>query len=259
VAKRKRAEREEADKKTMQNMTQAELEETIKSKLRKEDNQTDIVCNFFLDALEKRLYGYRWKCPNGPKCIYRHALPPGWRLKDPTMSEEPMVRESLEETLENMRKKFLNRLDLTPVTAETFAAWKVKRKKEDEEAALKKINDAKEATISKKKMTKAERQLSGRKLFEMFSFDDGDVTGQAFVKVSPQLPKTEENMEFDESLFVEDEVESLFVEDEAVEEKTISSQQQTEPKVVSSQQSTEKPSENDNGLEFDESLFMDDI
>lgn len=36
------------------------------------------VCKYFLDALEKRLYGWFWVCPNGgDKCQYRHALPPG--------------------------------------------------------------------------------------------------------------------------------------------------------------------------------------
>lgn len=39
------------------------------------------VCKFFLEAVEKGLYGWFWNCPNGPKCIYRHALPPGFVLK----------------------------------------------------------------------------------------------------------------------------------------------------------------------------------
>lgn len=39
------------------------------------------VCKYFLEAVEKGLYGWFWSCPNGPKCIYRHALPPGFVLK----------------------------------------------------------------------------------------------------------------------------------------------------------------------------------
>lgn len=44
-------------------------------------NKTKIICKHFLDAVEKRVYGWFWKCPNGESCIYRHALPPGYILK----------------------------------------------------------------------------------------------------------------------------------------------------------------------------------
>lgn len=44
-------------------------------------NRTEIVCKFFLEAVEKRLYGWFWQCPNGKECKYRHALPPGYVLK----------------------------------------------------------------------------------------------------------------------------------------------------------------------------------
>ncbi|RRT64243.1 hypothetical protein B296_00041980, partial [Ensete ventricosum] len=37
------------------------------------------VCKYFLDAVEKKQYGWFWVCPNGGKdCHYRHALPPGY-------------------------------------------------------------------------------------------------------------------------------------------------------------------------------------
>jgi len=40
------------------------------------------VCKHFLQAIEKGLYGWFWTCPNGgDKCIYRHALPPGFVFK----------------------------------------------------------------------------------------------------------------------------------------------------------------------------------
>lgn len=39
------------------------------------------VCKHFLAAVDKNLYGWFWNCPNGNKCIYRHALPPGFVLK----------------------------------------------------------------------------------------------------------------------------------------------------------------------------------
>jgi hypothetical protein len=41
------------------------------------NNPTTIICKFFLEAVEKRQYGWFWKCPNGQDCKYRHALPPG--------------------------------------------------------------------------------------------------------------------------------------------------------------------------------------
>ena len=34
-----------------------------------------------MDAVEKSKYGWFWECPNGEKCIYRHALPQGYVLK----------------------------------------------------------------------------------------------------------------------------------------------------------------------------------
>lgn len=42
---------------------------------------TAIICKFFLEAVEKKLYGWFWKCPNGGECKYRHALPQGYMLK----------------------------------------------------------------------------------------------------------------------------------------------------------------------------------
>ncbi|MCP9260977.1 Zinc finger CCCH domain-containing protein 15 [Dirofilaria immitis] len=42
---------------------------------RKKPNQTDIVCKYFLEAVESSKYGWFWECPNGDGCIYRHALP----------------------------------------------------------------------------------------------------------------------------------------------------------------------------------------
>lgn len=236
--KKKAAAKEAALKKTMDDMTQMELEDTIRRKMRARDNQTDIVCNYFLDALERRIYGMRWKCPNGVECKYRHALPKGWKLKS-NEKKESIVRESLEETLENMRKEFLHRTDLTPVTAETFAAWKIKRSNEDAEEAQRKII---EATQKKKKLTKAQRQLSGRQLFEKFSYpNEGDVDVKSLEK---DLPQVDENMEFDESLFVDDEPEPATV-----------SHQQTE-KVQVAQKATKAEGED---MEFDESLFMEDF
>ena len=39
---------------------------------------TIITCRNFLDAVEDDKYGWRWECPNGSKCQYRHMLPEGY-------------------------------------------------------------------------------------------------------------------------------------------------------------------------------------
>ena len=64
---------------------------------------TEIVCKHFLDAIESGKYGWFWECPNGgDKCKYRHALPPGFVLKqtDKSSSKEDKQEISLEEFLE---------------------------------------------------------------------------------------------------------------------------------------------------------------
>ena len=44
--------------------------------------RTDITCQHFIEAVEKNLYGWLWACPNGEdKCVYTHALPPGYVLQ----------------------------------------------------------------------------------------------------------------------------------------------------------------------------------
>ena len=48
------------------------------------------VCKHFLQAIEKGLYGWFWECPSGDKCIYRHALPPGFVLKKHQKEQEEL-------------------------------------------------------------------------------------------------------------------------------------------------------------------------
>lgn len=62
------------------------------------------VCKHFLDAVEKKQYGWFWTCPNGGKdCHYRHALPPGYVLKSQmkALLEEEGEKLSIEEEIEN--------------------------------------------------------------------------------------------------------------------------------------------------------------
>ena len=65
------------------------------------------VCKYFLDAVEKKQYGWFWVCPNGGKnCHYRHALPPGYVLKSQmkALLEEESEKTPLEEEIENQVK-----------------------------------------------------------------------------------------------------------------------------------------------------------
>lgn len=62
------------------------------------------VCKYFLDAVEKKQYGWFWECPNGGKnCHYRHALPPGYVLKSQmkALLDEESEKISIEEEIEN--------------------------------------------------------------------------------------------------------------------------------------------------------------
>lgn len=62
------------------------------------------VCKYFLEAVEKKQYGWFWDCPNGGKdCHYRHALPPGYVLKSQmkALLEEESEKISIEEQIEN--------------------------------------------------------------------------------------------------------------------------------------------------------------
>ena len=88
---------------------------------------TDIVCKFFLDAIENGQYGWLWECENGSSCHYRHALPPGFVLKpkikpgerqDEDDDEKPDIGELIEE-----ERRKLNLTKCTPITLELFTKW----------------------------------------------------------------------------------------------------------------------------------------
>jgi hypothetical protein len=56
-----------------------------------------------LDAVEKSLYGWFWECPNGEKCIYRHALPQGYTLKRDKKKDDKKSELSLYDLIESER------------------------------------------------------------------------------------------------------------------------------------------------------------
>nr|VWP01284.1 Lon protease (EC (ATP-dependent protease La) [Ganoderma boninense] len=146
---------------TMENWDEEKLRTVVLSKGGNPRTTTDIVCKYFIQAIETEKYGWFWECPNGENCHYRHALPPGFVLKSQKKAMEDAEKAnaiSLEEFLEVERHKLGT--NLTPVTPETFAKWKRTRmdKKLAEEEALRKAKDEKHAAGKNSGM-------SGRDLF----------------------------------------------------------------------------------------------
>uniref|UniRef100_A0A0N5BXQ2 Zinc finger CCCH domain-containing protein 15 homolog n=1 Tax=Strongyloides papillosus TaxID=174720 RepID=A0A0N5BXQ2_STREA len=138
---------------TNENWDDVKLKEVAEKKHgekdRKRPNQTDIICKYFLDAVENNKYGWFWECQNGDSCIYRHALPEGYILKkDKKRLEELNKKEeiSLEELIEKERAN-LNTLSCTKVTLKTFIEWKkarlLEKKLKEQEEMKQKQKDAK--------------------------------------------------------------------------------------------------------------------
>nr|XP_043616488.1 zinc finger CCCH domain-containing protein 11-like [Erigeron canadensis] len=144
------------DEGTMEDWDQETLEKVVASK-GKEYNQnkpTDIVCKHFLEAVEKKQYGWFWVCPNGNKeCHYRHALPPGYVLKSQmkALLEEESNKLAIEDEIEDQRAKVKT---TTPMTTELFMEWK-KKKLAERDAGL---------AAQRAERAKNDR-MSGRELF----------------------------------------------------------------------------------------------
>ncbi|KAG0225723.1 hypothetical protein BGW42_004123 [Actinomortierella wolfii] len=187
---------EEKKNDTMDKWDQSKLESVVKSKAQKgNQTTTDIVCKYFLEAIENQKYGWFWECPNGGQsCKYRHALPPGFVLKTKAELRAEANKEviSIEEFLETERHKLGK--NLTPVTEESFAQWKKTRaeRAEAEEAAKRK---AKEAAYKAGKML----NFSGKELFdfnpEMAGAEDDVDDDNVFDFTSYQREEQEETQE----------------------------------------------------------------
>ncbi|XP_034111764.1 LOW QUALITY PROTEIN: zinc finger CCCH domain-containing protein 15 homolog [Drosophila nasuta] len=154
----------------MTNWDDAKLKEVVDKKHSAEKRRptTEIICKYFLEAVEKSKYGWFWECPNGEKCIYRHALPPGYVLKRDKKKEDKPTEISLVDLIEKERAALGP--NQTRVTLESFLAWK-KRKLQEKKAKLAAEEERKKSDFSKGKQF----GISGR---EMFSFnpdlvDDG--------------------------------------------------------------------------------------
>ncbi|XP_030559194.1 zinc finger CCCH domain-containing protein 15 homolog [Drosophila novamexicana] len=156
----------------MTNWDDAKLKEVVDKKHSGEKRRptTDIICKYFLEAVEKSKYGWFWECPNGEKCIYRHALPSGYVLKRDKKKEDKPTEISLVDLIEKERAALGP--NQTRVTLESFLAWK-KRKIQEKKEKLAADEERKKSDYSKGKQF----GISGR---EMFSFnpdlvDDGPI------------------------------------------------------------------------------------
>ncbi|XP_006037076.1 zinc finger CCCH domain-containing protein 15, partial [Alligator sinensis] len=154
---------EDLEKDTMDNWDEKKLEEVVNKKhgeAEKKKPKTQIVCKYFLDAIENNKYGWFWVCPGGgDNCMYRHALPPGFVLKKDKKKEEKQEEISLEDLIE--RERAALGPNVTKITLESFLAWK-KRKRQE------KIDKAEQDMERRKADFKAGKALviSGREVFE---------------------------------------------------------------------------------------------
>jgi len=172
-------EKEEED--NMDDWDEEKLAEVVNKKHGSErKNQTDIICKYFLDAVENNKYGWFWNCPvSGKDCMYKHALPPGFVLKkDKKKAEEKKGEEiSIEELVEQKRAELgANNKKLTPVSLQTFVAWKKRKLREKAESEKKEENE------KKKKMKQGMTiGMSGRDMFlydpKMLNDEEDDEEG----------------------------------------------------------------------------------
>ena len=125
---------------------QRKLEAVIKKKHGMEENtnnETNIICRHFLEAVEKKLYGWFWQCPDGKECKYKHKLPSGYVFAADIRAAELEAMKNIKTDQDILREK-LNELKVkgsgTPATLGVYLEWKkrkVSAKKAKEEEALK--------------------------------------------------------------------------------------------------------------------------
>ncbi|KII74276.1 Zinc finger CCCH domain-containing protein 15 [Thelohanellus kitauei] len=163
------------------------------------------VCKHFLEAVEKRLYGWFWICPNGgDKCQYRHALPAGYVLRRDKPQGTQLEEVSIEELIEKQRSELEG--DLIPVNEETFKIWKAQ-----------KINQKKEKLESEMNK-KREEMLSGNILSKVGVLFTPKITGRDCFVLDPTLINQDDE-EADYEILREENNEPVLKSDEVITEK----------------------------------------
>jgi hypothetical protein len=98
----------------------------------------------------------------GDKCIYKHALPPGYVLKSQKKAEDEEEKITLEQFIETARHQLPPSSELTQVTVESFAAWHKAKLKAEEDAEVKKKEIAKEKGTG----------ITGREFFQSGAYQE---------------------------------------------------------------------------------------
>eukprot|EP01094_Clydonella_sp_ATCC50884_P009905 TRINITY_DN1942_c0_g1_i1.p1 TRINITY_DN1942_c0_g1~~TRINITY_DN1942_c0_g1_i1.p1 ORF type:complete len:390 (-),score=161.04 TRINITY_DN1942_c0_g1_i1:328-1446(-) len=165
---------------TMEDWDQETLESVI-SKKHGDQPVTDIICRFFLKAIEEKKYGWFWACPNGDQCLYRHALPPDYVFESERKKAEEVDETPIEELVEEQRA---NLTEHTPLTLELFLAWKEK-KRLLKEAALNEKRSKKKADVSS-----GRGGMTGRELFadnQALFVDDESACGSSDLVIKSEI------------------------------------------------------------------------
>lgn len=172
--------------------------------------ETIITCLDFIEAVENEQYGWRWECPKGAlKCKYRHMLPEGYVLcskkeREANRKQAELDKENqmtIEEKIEEERAA-LKSDDLTPVTKESFDAWKAARKEKKQKEAEEALVNSQVNADAKKKAAKGKNSvMNGRALFsynpDMFQDDDNAIEEFPDEEVDNNLFANEEVKEED--------------------------------------------------------------
>ncbi|KAH9322213.1 hypothetical protein KI387_016852, partial [Taxus chinensis] len=177
------------DEETMEDWDQETLEKVVESKNKEysQNKPTDIVCKYFLEAVEKKQYGWFWVCPNGGKdCHYRHALPAGYVLKSQmkALLEEEADKVPIEEEIEAQRQQVKAS---TPLTTELFYEWKKQKMELKEvEHAAKRAERAKNDRMSGRELFLADASLfvDDAEAYEKYNREDEEDNQKKEVKPS---------------------------------------------------------------------------
>lgn len=151
---------------------QTKLEEAVNYNESKYVNpaKTEKTCKHFLEAVEKKTYGWLWVCPNGYNCVFRHALPPDYVFKQPVVIEEKKEEKDIVEIIDQEREKFLG-VELPKVTEAQFKDWVKLRRERIAKEREERIKEDKKHLGHKNKS-----DLTGKELFnqkqELFKDDD---------------------------------------------------------------------------------------
>ena len=171
--------------------------------------ETIITCLHFIEAVEDDKYGWRWECPQGGvNCKYRHQLPEGYVITSKKEREAQKKLDELnKENTQTMEEKIeeeraaLPSEGLTPVTKESFLAWKERRKQKKQDDLEKEMKAAEDAKAKGKAAKGKNSIMSGRALFtynpDLFKDDENAAAGDAY---------EEEESKVDSNLFAAEEV-----------------------------------------------------